>query len=202
MFDLPLMNDPVLYFRVHQDTSNALFNEQPEKETSLNLKRLNINPKIEEAMTLTKHFIFLSIVMFTCVFGWSGCYTQLATNSDNPGPVNNSPADVVDQPPPATVIIIDPMADPTTEQYYPHPWYPPVSAGSTSTGAGSDSPAESPHRQSGYQRSPSTEQSNSRQADATPPRNSWSPAPASAPNAPPPSSDSGTRTSGTTRQGR
>ena len=36
------MNDPVLYFRIHQDTASASFVEQPKKETSLNLKRLNI----------------------------------------------------------------------------------------------------------------------------------------------------------------
>jgi hypothetical protein len=153
-------------------------------------------------MNLTKHFLFLSIVVVVSLSGWSGCYTQLATSSDNPEPVNNSPTPVIDQSPPATIIIVNPMVDPTSEPYYPHPWYPPASAGSTSTVTGTDSPPESPHRQSGYQRSPSTDQNNSRQNDATPSRTSWSPAQASTPSAPTPSTDSGTRTSGSTRGGR
>jgi hypothetical protein len=153
-------------------------------------------------MNLTKHFIFLSILMFVCVLGWGGCYTQLATNSDNPEPVINSPTIVIDQPPSATVIITDPLVDPIPEQYYPHPWYPVPSAGSTSTVTGTDTSPESPHRQSGYERSPSTEQNNSHQADTTPSRTSWSPAPVPAPNVPSQSSDSGTRTSGSTRKGR
>jgi hypothetical protein len=65
---------------------------------------------------------------------------------------------------------------------------------------GTDKAPESPHRQTGYQRSSSTDQNNSRQADATPSRTSWSPAPT--PTAPTPSSGSNTRTSGSTRGGR
>jgi hypothetical protein len=151
-------------------------------------------------MNLRKHILFLSIVGFVCVLSWSGCYTQLATSSDNPEPVNNSPSAVIDQPPSATVIFVDPVIDSAPESYYPHPWYPPTSAGSTSTVTGTDSPSESPHRQSGYQRSPSTDQSNSRQIDTTPSRNSWSPAPVASPSTP--SSNSSTRTSGSTRGGR
>jgi len=161
-------------------------------------------------MNLTKHFLFLFIIVVVCGLEWSGCYTQLVTSSDNPEPVNNPPAVVVDQPPQTPDIIIDPVIEPTTEPIYPHPWYPPppepwyppASAGSISTGSGTDSPAESPHRQSGYQRPTSTDQNNSRQADATPSRTSWSPAPSPTPNAPTPGSDSGTRTNGSTRQGR
>jgi len=165
-------------------------------------------------MSLTKYFLFLSIVVVVSFLGWSGCYTQLATNSDNPEQINNSPATVVDQPPQTPVIIIDPVIGPTTEPIYPHPWYPPPSelyphpwnppgsAGSTSTAIGTDSPAESPHRQSGYQRSPSTDQNNSSQTVVTPSRTSWSPAPVPTPSAPTPAPDSGTRTSGSTRGGR
>jgi len=144
-----------------------------------------------------KSFIVFSLLLVVCIYGWSGCYTQLATTSE---PVIEPSNPVVDQNPP-------------TETYYPHPWYPsppeidnphqwnpPPPAGSISTATGKDSPAESPHRQSGYQRSPSTDQSNSHQTDATPPRTSWSPAPTPAPSAPTPSS--GTRTSGSTRGGR
>jgi hypothetical protein len=151
-------------------------------------------------MKLTKYFLFLSIVAAVCVLGWSGCYTQLATSSDNSESTVDSQPPVIDQPPQTMVIIVNPMVDPTTEQYYPHPWNPPPAAGSTSTVTGTDSSPESPHRQSGYQRSPSTDQNNSRQTDATPSRTSWSPAPAPTPSTPTP--ESGTRTSGSTRGGR
>ncbi|MGD1046856.1 MAG: hypothetical protein ABR936_16230 [Bacteroidota bacterium] len=153
-------------------------------------------------MNLTKHFLFLFILLVVCVLGLSGCYTQLATSSDNPELVNNSPTVVIDQPPSATVIITEPMIDPIPEQYYPHLWNPPPPAGSTSTVTGTDSPPESPHRQSGYERSPSTDQSNSHQTDATPSRTSWSPALTPTPNVPTQGSESGARTSGSTRKGR
>jgi hypothetical protein len=153
-------------------------------------------------MNLTKNFLIFSIVVVVSFLGWSGCYTQLATNSDNPGPTVDSPTTGIDQPPP-----VEPYYPLPTETYYPHTWYPPTSAGSTSTVTGTDSPQDSPHRQSGYQRSPSTDQNNSRQTDATPSRTSWSPAPAPTPSAPTssaptPGSDSSTRTSGSTRGGR
>jgi len=151
-------------------------------------------------MNLIKHFLFLSILTAVCVLEWNGCYTQLATNSDNSEPVNNPPTTIIDQTPSATVIITEPMDDPIQEQYYPHPWDPPPPAGSTSTVSGADSPPESPHRQTGYQRSPSTDQNNSRQTDAPPSRTSWSPAPT--PSTPTPSSGSDIRTSGSTRGSR
>ncbi len=149
-------------------------------------------------MNLTKHFLLLSILVVVCVLGWSGCYTQLATSSDNPEPVINSPTIPTDQPPQ-----LEPYDPSPTDPYYPpptDPYQPIPPAGSTSNGTGSETTPDSPHRQSGYQRSSSTDQNNSRQADTTPPRTSWSPAPT--PSAPTPSSGSNTRTSGSTRGGR
>ena len=150
-------------------------------------------------MNLTKHFLFFFILVAVCVLGWNGCYTQLATNSDNSESVNNSPTIPIDQPPP-----MDPYDPPQWDPRQPNgsfnppppePGQPLPQASSISAGTGTDKAPESPHRQSGYQRSPSTDQNNSRQADATPSRTSWSPTPT-------PSSGSNTRTSGSTRGGR
>ena len=146
-----------------------------------------------------KSFIVFSLLLVVCIYGWSGCYTQLATTSE---PVLEPSIPVVDQNPPPEIYYPHPYYPPPPETDYPHPWNPPPAAGSISTATGTDSPAESPHRQSGYQRPPSTDQSNSRQADATPSRTSWSPAPAPVSNGPPPTSSAGTRTSGSTRGGR
>ena len=153
-------------------------------------------------MNQTKHFLFLSIVLVVGFLGWSGCYTQFAASSDNNEPVIESSTPVVDQNPLPEIYYPHPWYPPPPETDRPHPWNPPPTAGSISTATGTDSHAESPHRQSGYQRPPSTDQNNSRQADATPSRTSWSPAPAPVPSAPLPTSSAGTRTSGPTRGGR
>jgi hypothetical protein len=151
-------------------------------------------------MNLIKSFVFQSIMVIMVFGGWSGCYTQLATSSDNPEPVIYSRSDIIDQPPPVTIVIVNPMGDPAPESYYPHRWNPTPLAGSASPVTGTDSPPDSPHRQSGYQRSPSTDQNNSPQTDTTPSRTSWSPTPAL--STPTPDSNSSTRTSGSTRAGR
>jgi hypothetical protein len=152
-------------------------------------------------MNLTKHFIFLLIVVVVSLLGWSGCYTQLATSSDNPEPAVDPPTTDTDQFPPPELYYPHPFYPSPPENNYPHQLHPLPPASTTSTGSGIDTPSpESPHRQSGYQRSPSTDQSNSRQTETTPSRTSWSPAPAQTPRAPTP--ESGTRTGGSTRGGR
>jgi hypothetical protein len=153
-------------------------------------------------MKFIKSSIVLSVVLILGSISWNGCYIQFVTNSDESEATVDS-----DQPPPP-VYIIEPVPYPVESHpggpYYLHPveppYIPPGHIGTLPPKSGTESPAASPHRQSGDQRSPNSDQSNVRRTESTPSRTSWSPAPALAPQNPPASSTSNTRTSGSTRR--
>ncbi|MGD0591684.1 MAG: hypothetical protein ABSA44_12950 [Bacteroidota bacterium] len=151
-------------------------------------------------MKFIKSSIVLSVVFILSSVGWNGCYVQFATNSD----VSEEPDDS-NQPPPLGPIIADPMPYPVYPHpggpYYPHPveppYIPPSHIGALPPKSGTE-PTADPHRQSGDQRPSNPGQSTGGRTESPPSRTSWSPAPA--PQNPPASSTSNTRTSGSTRR--
>jgi hypothetical protein len=128
------------------------------------------------------------------------CYTQLATNSDDQtSVVNASPnidQSVQENQYPLPYYPLEPSSE------YPHPIPIPPTAGEIPHETIIDSPSSPPNRQSGYERGPASTQGTSHQIESTPPRTSWSPAPASPSSAQPTNSSGPVRTSGSTRGGR
>ncbi len=155
-------------------------------------------------MNTVKLYIFLAAGMIVGSTVWSGCYTRLALGSDSTAPEAGFDTTAINQ---MTAInevaqsafINDPwVIAPFAPFYFPSPFertrfqkkgvvstYRPLPfTGTPSVSSGAGSQAPSPHRQSGYQRSSSPDQNNSRNVESAPPRTSQSPAPASSPSIP------------------
>lgn len=155
-------------------------------------------------MKVTKLFIFLAVGMIVGSTVWSGCYTKLAIGTDNIAPEAESDTTIISQMTAInevtqSVFINDPwVVGPFAPFYFPSPvartrfqkksvvssYRPLPFTGTPSVSSGAESQAPSPHRQSGYQRSPAADQSNSRTTESTLARTSQSPAPAASPSTP------------------
>ena len=180
---------------IARQSEGNIFKTEASYLASIKLKR----------MKFIKSTIVLSVVFILSSVGWNGCYTQFAVNSDESEAIDDS-----NQPPPSGPIITDPMPypDPVWPRpprpvHPPHPveppYIPPSHIGALPPKSGTELPAD-PHRQSGDQRPSNPGQSTGGRTESPPSRTSWSPAPAPAPQNPPASSTSNTRTSGSTRR--
>lgn len=138
--------------------------------------------------------------MFLISIWLGGCYTQLATNSNDQTPAvdpslnidqsvqeNNSPL---------------PYYPPESSTEYPHPIHMLPNAGEIQHETIIESPSSPLNRQTGYERNPSSNQGPSRQTETTPPRSSWSPAPALPSSTQPTNPSAPVRSGGSTRGGR
>ena len=155
-------------------------------------------------MKVVRACIFLAAVMIVGSTVWSGCYTQLAIRSGSTTSEAESDSTITNQitamnEVAQSVFLNDPwVVGPFVPFHFPSPvartrfqkksvvsaYRPLPFTGTPSVSNTSESQAPSPHRQSGYQRSSSPDQSNSRNVESTPPRTSSSPAPAPSPSIP------------------
>jgi len=119
----------------------------------------------------------LWLALFLILESLDGCYTQLAITSDEQTPDANS-STIIDQPVPGSCY---PLPYIQTDQYPANSYPSTIPAGSLVSphADGTDTQSSSSNRQSGYQRPSASEQNTSRQAEPTPSRTSWSPAPSS-----------------------
>jgi hypothetical protein len=148
-------------------------------------------------MRFIRASIFISILATFGSLSLSGCYTQLAVSQDESAYADSqaTPNSQIS----GSIYTIDPSF------YHRAPredYYPILPAGAALPGTGTGSQPQSPHRESGYQRSSTPAQNDNSRTQTTttqtPQTNSSNASGRSAP----PSSGSDTRTSGTTRSGR
>jgi hypothetical protein len=148
-------------------------------------------------MRFIKASIITSVLAIVGSLSLSGCYTQLAVSQDESAYADSqaTPNSQIS----GSIYTIDPSS------YHRAPredYYPMLPAGAALPGTGTASQPESPHRESGYQRSSTPAQNDNSRTQTTgtqaPKTNSSNATGRSAP----PSSGSDTRTSGTTRGGR
>lgn len=135
-------------------------------------------------MKLIKSSLFLLALIFLISIGLNGCYIEFAAVSDDQTSTDDT---YIDQPAPDPYPLpIYPPGTNPPENPPPHPDLPPP--GHISPRPGINPPPQQPtqpHRDTGIRRPNDSGQDNSRQTSPNPPRNSWSPAPASPPSAPP-----------------
>ena len=148
-------------------------------------------------MRFIKALIIISILAIFGCLSLSGCYTQLAVSQDESAYADSQATSNTQIS--GSIYTIDPSFyhRAPREDYHPMPL-----AGAALPGTGIASPPDSPHRESGYQRSSTPAQNDNSRTQTTgtqtPQTNSSNASGRSAPS----SSGSDTRTSGTTRGGR
>jgi hypothetical protein len=149
-------------------------------------------------MRFIRASIFIAILALFGSLSLNGCYTQLAVSHDESAyaDTQSTPSDQISGP----IYTVDPRMYERTprENYYPLP----LSGGAALPGNTTGTQSQSPHRESGYQRSSTPSQDDNSMAQSATTQTPPSGGSNSGGRSSPPASGSDTRTSGTTRSGR